>query len=130
MSGPLTHVVVPIVVAAALPFVSTAIAKIGAFRARDNHETRSWQASLTGWRQRAHWAHLNALETFPIFAVATVLAHLRAPGSETAAMAAYAYCAIRVVYLGVFLADMARLRSLVWFASMGATGVLFWIAAG
>jgi uncharacterized MAPEG superfamily protein len=124
----LVHVVVPLMIATAIPFLSTLIAKAGAFSQKDNHETRSWQQKLEGWRKRAHWAHLNALETFPMFAAAVLVAHLGAPGSTTAMIAAYAYCVCRLLYLGAFLADMARLRSVIWFASMGAVGVLFLVA--
>lgn len=124
----LIHVVLPIAFASALPFLSTLIAKAGAFSQKDNHETRNWQAQLSGWRQRAYWAHLNALETFPMFAVAVVLAHVGAPGSQVAMIAAYGYCVLRVLYLGAFLADKAELRSTIWFAAHGAVLVLFWVA--
>jgi uncharacterized MAPEG superfamily protein len=124
----LMHVVVPLAIAAAIPFASTLIAKAGAFSRVDNHQTRQWQSQLSGWRQRAYWAHLNALETFPMFAVAVVVAHLGAPGNDVAAIAAYAYPACRLLYLGAFLADTAVLRSTIWFASMGAVAVLFGVA--
>jgi uncharacterized MAPEG superfamily protein len=127
---PLLHVVLPIVLAMAIPFLSTLIAKAGTFTAADNKETRQWQAHLTGWRQRAYWAHLNALETFPVFAVAVVVAHLGAPGSTVAVIAAYAYPAIRMLYLGAFLADQGALRSVIWFVSMADVLVLFAAALG
>lgn len=126
----LLHVVLPIVLAAAVPFLSTLIAKAGRFSAADNLETRNWQSHLSGWRLRAHWAHLNALETFPMFAVAVVVAHLAAPGSTTATIAAYAYPGLRVLYLSAFLADKGALRSTLWFTSMGAVAVLFAVALG
>lgn len=125
---PLLNVVVPIAIAAAIPFLSTLIAKAGAFSAQDNKETRQWQSQLTGWRQRAYWAHLNALETFPMFAVAVLLAHLGAPSSAIAPIAAYAYPALRILYLLAFLADQAALRSTIWFASMGSVVVLLGVA--
>jgi uncharacterized MAPEG superfamily protein len=122
------HVVLPLVIASALPFATIGLAKAGHFSPKDNHETRNWHAKLTGWRQRAYWAHMNALETFPMFAAAVVVAHLGAPGDANAAIAAYAYCACRVLYLVAFLADTAMLRSTVWFVSMAAIAALFWIA--
>lgn len=127
---PLLHVVLPIAIAAAIPFLSTLIAKAGAFSADDNKETRQWQSQLTGWRQRAYWAHLNALETFPMFAVAVVLAHLGAPRSDVAPIAAYAYPVLRVLYLLAFLADQGTLRSTIWFLSMGSVVALFGVALG
>jgi uncharacterized MAPEG superfamily protein len=95
------HVTVPLMIAAAMPSIFTAIAKVGAFTPRDNRETRNWQAQLTGWRQRAHWAHLNSFEAFPPFAAA------------------------RVAYGACYIADVAALRSLVWFAGMGCIATLF-----
>ena len=38
---------------------------------------------------------------------------------------AVAYVALRVVYIGCYLADLSTLRSLVWTASSGVTGALF-----
>jgi uncharacterized MAPEG superfamily protein len=127
---PLLNVVLSIALAAAIPFLSTLVAKAGAFSAEDNKETRQWQSQLKGWRQRAYWAHLNALETFPMFAVAVVLAHLGAPDSAIAPVAAYAYPALRILYLLAFLADQGALRSTLWFASMGSLLVLFGVALG
>lgn len=126
--SPLTHVVVPIVIAATIPFLTTLSAKIGKLSARDNLAPRAWQANLDGWRQRATWAHANAFETFPMFAVAVVLAHLGAPGNQLAIIAAYAYPALRVLYVAAFLANQGALRSTLWFVSMGATITLFAIA--
>ena len=124
----LTHVVIPIVIAAALPFLTTLSAKLGKLTPRDNLGTRVWQQNLDGWRQRATWAHQNAFETFPMFAAAVILAHLGAPGSQTAMIAAYAYPSFRVLYTLAFIANKGAIRSSLWFASMIAVGALFVIA--
>lgn len=112
------HVVGPLVAAGALPFVMTAVAKVGRFRARDNHVTRAWQEGLSGWRQRAHWAHLNGFETYPYFVAAVLVAHLAHPGDPTAAWLAWGYPVTRAAYSACYVADLAALRSLAWFASM------------
>jgi uncharacterized MAPEG superfamily protein len=119
------HVTVPLMIAAAMPSIFTAIAKVGAFTPRDNRETRNWQAQLTGWRQRAHWAHLNSFEAFPPFAVALLTSHLASPNSPTAVIAAWGFIAARVAYGACYIADVAALRSLVWFAGMGCIATLF-----
>lgn len=124
----LTHVVLPILIAATLPFAATLSAKLGKLTPRDNLGPRAWQEKLDGWRQRATWAHQNAFETFPMFAAATILAHLGAPGSETAVIAAYAYPLFRVLYTAAFVANQGALRSLMWFASMAAVVTLFVVA--
>lgn len=121
----MTHVVLPVLLAAAMPYLLTLAAKAGRFSARDNHQTRVWQSQLTGWRQRAHWAHQNSFEAFPPFAAAAILAHLGAPGSATAAGAAWGFVAARVAYSACYIADLAALRSLVWFASVGCILALF-----
>ncbi len=108
-----------------MPYALTLTAKAGAFTARDNHQARVWQSQLTGWRQRAHWAHQNAFEAFPIFAAAVIVAHLAAPGSTTAAAAAWGFVVARVAYSACYLADLAALRSIVWFASIGCVLALF-----
>jgi uncharacterized MAPEG superfamily protein len=117
-------------IAAILPFALTLSAKAKVFTLRDNHETRAWQGRLTGWRQRAHWAQLNAFESFPIFAAAAIVAYLAAPTSTTTTVAAWAYPATRVAYSFAFVADLASLRSLVWFASMACIVVLFLVGLG
>lgn len=119
------HVVAPLMIAAAMPNLLTAVAKGGAFSARDNRETRAWQAQLTGWRLRAHWAHQNSFEAFPPFAAALLLSHLAAPHSATAVIAAWGFIAARVAYAACYLADAAALRSLVWFAGIACVVTLF-----
>lgn len=117
--------VLALMISGALPFVLTGIAKAGRFSRRANHATRDWQAKLEGWRQRAHWAHLNAFESFPLYAAAAICAHLAAPGSHTAELALWAYPALRVLYSICFIADWAELRSLAWFGAIGAIATLF-----
>lgn len=126
----LIHVVVPLALAAAIPFLSTLLAKSRGFTPRDNRQTRQWQAQLTGWRLRAHWAHQNALETFPMFAAALIVAHMGAPASSVAVALAYAYPALRMLYLVAFIGDQGALRSTIWFASMGVVAALFGVALG
>lgn len=119
------HVTLPVLLAAVMPNLLTLIAKTGAFTARDNRETRAWQSTLTGWRQRAHWAHLNSYEAFPPFAAAVILSHLAAPQSAVAPVAAWGFIAARVAYAACYLADRAALRSLVWFLGVGCVVALF-----
>jgi uncharacterized MAPEG superfamily protein len=119
------HVTLPLLLAGALPYLFTLIAKAGAFSRRDNHSTRDWQAKLTGWRQRAHWAHQNSFEIFPLFAAAVIVAHLAAPGNDRATLAAWAFVASRVVYGVCYITDVAALRSLVWFVGVGCIVALF-----
>ena len=61
-------------IAAFLPLAFTGVAKFSG-PGFNNNRPRDFQAGLTGFRQRAHWAHLNSFEAFPPFAAAVVMAH-------------------------------------------------------
>jgi len=120
------HVVVPILIAAAIPFSLSGFAKIGKFSRRDNHQQRVWQAGLEGWRKRAYWAQQNALETLPIYMAAVICAYLaHPPGHTLATIGAWAYPALRLGYTACYLADIAWLRSQLWLVSLGVILGLF-----
>lgn len=119
------HVTLPLMIAGSMPFLLTLISKAGAFSKEDNRQTRLWQSQLTGWRQRAYWAHQNAFEAFPLFAAAVLAHHMAAPHNELGPIAAWAYIATRVAYAACYIADVAALRSLVWFAGLGCIFTLF-----
>lgn len=97
----------------------------------DNRNPRDQQARLTGAGKRAHAAHQNAFEGFAPFAAAVFTAHLTGADPKWSSILAVTYVAARAVYIGVYLADMAPVRSVVWIISFFATGGLFllkWIA--
>jgi uncharacterized MAPEG superfamily protein len=91
----------------------------------DNRNPRDQQARLTGAGKRAHAAHQNALEGFAPFAAAVFTAHLTGADPRWSSILAVTYVAARVVYIGVYLADKAPLRSAVWMIGFLATGGLF-----
>lgn len=122
------HTVLPIFLASAIPYGLTLSTKLSGFGARENKRTREWQTSLTGWKQRAYWAHQNAFETFPFFASAAILAHLAAPTSATAPLFAWAFPALRIAYSLAYVFDRGALRTLVWTASMACIVALYGIA--
>lgn len=124
------HVVLPLAFTALLPFLLTLAVKWRRLSRRANHETRTWQAQLTGWRQRAHWAHQNAFETFPVFASAVILAWIREPGSAVAMVAAWAFLALRIAYSACYVADLASARTVVFLLSLADLLVLFAVALG
>jgi uncharacterized MAPEG superfamily protein len=120
----MNNVVLPIAIAGAMPYVLAALSKSKGFTAKQNERTRAFQSELTGWRQRAYWAHQNGFEALPLFAAMTILAHLAKPGSPVAAVAAWAFIALRCAYAACYLADTGRLRTTVWFLGQGAVVVL------
>lgn len=97
----------------------------------DNKHPRDQQAALTGWGKRALSAHLNAFEGFPPFAASVFVAHLGGGNADRAAMLAITYVVSRVVYNVLYLANIDKLRSLVWGVGFAATIGLFaspWMA--
>lgn len=118
-----------IFIAALMPFALTGIAKIGAFSLEDNRHTRAWQAQLTGYRARAHAAHQNSFEAFPIFAAAAILAGARVPAHAALPLLCVGFLGARVIYAYCYIADHARARSVVWFVGLGCCAGLFLLAA-
>jgi uncharacterized MAPEG superfamily protein len=124
----MNHVVLSVGAAIALPYLLTALAKSKGFGIEENKQTRAWQAQLTGWRQRAHWAHQNQFEVLPAFIGMAILAHLAQPDSMVAMIASWSFVGLRVLYSICYLADNGSLRSTMWFGSMGAVAVLMLVA--
>jgi uncharacterized MAPEG superfamily protein len=108
-----------IVVAMFLPYAAVVLAKSGGV---DNHAPRATFAALTGWRQRADWAHRNHFEAFAPFAAAVIVAELAHVAQAKIDIAAGAFIALRIVYTGLYIADLATLRTIAW--SLGFICVL------
>jgi uncharacterized MAPEG superfamily protein len=100
-----------IVVAMFLPYAAVVLAKSGGV---DNHAPRATLATLTGWRQRADWAHRNHFEAFAPFAVAVIIAELAQVPQTKIDIAAGIFIVLRVVYTGLYIADLAILRTIAW----------------
>jgi uncharacterized MAPEG superfamily protein len=91
----------------------------------DNHHPRAQQAALTGWGARSVAAHLNGFETFAPFAAAVLAAHICGAATGTVDLLAVVFVVSRVAYVGLYLADLASLRSLAWTVGWIATLGLF-----
>jgi uncharacterized MAPEG superfamily protein len=122
-----------IIVAALLPIVCAGLAKSKGFGKRrrdggyDNHDPRSWMAGLQGWQARANAAQANSFEALPLF-IAGVLAaqQMQAPQDRIDLLAA-SFIGIRLIYIAVYLADQATLRSVVWAAGLACSIGLFFL---
>lgn len=91
----------------------------------DNHNPRQWLAGLQGWQARANAAQANSFEVLPIF-IAGVLVAERGAGSQAWIDGlALAVVALRLGYIGAYLADLAALRSLLWAGGLAACIALF-----
>ena len=116
-----------VLVAALLPFLFTGLAKFSGLK-YNNKRPREFQAELTGWRLRAHWAHLNSFEAFPPFAAAVIIAQQAGAVQGRVDDLAMAFIAARLVYGAMYLANLAPLRSLVWAVGLGLTIAIFFAA--
>ena len=98
-----------LIAAAMLPYLTIALAKSAG--GIDNRAPRPSLESLSGWRQRADWAHRNHFEAFPAFAAAAGI-----------------FVLLRVIYTALYVADQAILRSIVW--SLGLIAVIWLFVLG
>jgi len=119
-----------ILAAALIPLLFTGIAKFGAHgRDYNNHAPRKFQAGLNGWRARAHWAHQNGIEVFPLFGIAVLLAEFRSAPQAWTNILALLFIGWRLLYGALYIADRASLRSAVWTLGFLCCVALFAIAA-
>jgi uncharacterized MAPEG superfamily protein len=114
-----------VLVAALLPILCAGIAKWGLFGkprregGYDNHNPRAWLARQTDWRARANAAQANSFESLPFFIGAVIIAHqLHAPQTRLDILA-FLFIFTRLVYILMYLADMATVRSLAWVVALG-----------
>ena len=117
-----------VLAAGVMPILFTGIAKFLGKR-YDNRQPRSWQAKLEGAPARAHAAHLNSFEAFPLFAAGVLLA--QGAGAEQALVdqLAVAFILLRLGYGGCYIAGWANPRSLVWLAAFGCAVALYFLPA-
>jgi uncharacterized MAPEG superfamily protein len=118
-----------VLTAGLMPFVWTGIAKLRGPR-YDNGNVRQWQGRLEGLALRAHAAHLNSFEAFPLFAVAVVVAQMHAVDPSYVDTLSLAFIGLRVLYGILYLANQAVLRSLIWMAAIVCNVMIFVSASG
>ena len=121
-----------VLIAALLPIVCAAIAKWGAFTKTpqqggfDNNNPRAWLASQTDWRARANAAQANSFEALPFFIGAVVIAHQFGAYQLRLDVLAGLFVLLRVVYILLYVANLASLRSVVWLLGLGVNiAILF-----
>jgi len=107
-----------LLVAGVLPVVCTGIAKAGQ-KNFDNHNPRAWLAQLSGYRSRANAAQANSFEAFPFFASGVLLALYAGVDAARIDALALTFVLARIAYIGLYVANKATLRSLVWSVGMG-----------
>ena len=119
--------IVCIAIASFLPIVCAGLAKREGFAGKnfDNNNPRQWLAKQTGASARANAAQANSWEALPIFAAGVLSAEfLHAPQGRIDMMA-MAFIACRIVYIGLYVGDIASARSIVWAAGLALSFALF-----
>lgn len=117
-----------VLAAGLMPYLWVTVAKALGKR-YDNADPRGWAERQQGLARRAHAAHLNSFEAFPLFAAAVLIAQQSAVDSERTALWALAFIGFRVAYGVCYLADQASLRSLMWAGGIGSVVAIFLGAA-
>jgi uncharacterized MAPEG superfamily protein len=99
------------------------------FTPADLAAPRAMFERLPGWGKRASWAHQNSFEAFTLHAPACLLCLLVAPALMTTspwtAVAALLHPALRLGYLGAYVANLPPLRSLCWAGGILTTALLY-----
>lgn len=109
-----------VLIAALLPIVCAGIAKSGMFgKSRkdggyDNGDPRAWLSRQTDWRARANAAQANSFEAFPFFIGAVIIAHQLGAHQGRLDILAFVYVVLRAIYILLYVAGMANVRSIVW----------------
>lgn len=121
-----------VLVASLLPIVCAGIAKFGAFGKRrseggfDNADPRGWLARQTAWRARANAAQANSFEALPFFIGAVVIALQLGADQARVDLLAAVFVLLRVAYIGLYVADIAALRTVVWTVALAVNvAILF-----
>jgi uncharacterized MAPEG superfamily protein len=110
------------------PYIFTSIAKLTGpgFTRAQNHNPRDWLDQLEGYRKRAHFAQLNSFEAVPAFCAAVLVAHQVGTAAQSTIDAiAIGFVVSRLLYGAFYIADLAVMRSAIWFAGMGCIAALF-----
>lgn len=109
-----------------LPFPWTMLAKLS--KGYDNRTPRVYLAGLEGWRARAHAAHQNAWEALAMFTAAIVVAGQAGGSSTWINWLAITFVVTRVLHGVLYVANVAPLRSLVWFAGVVCVVSIFFVS--
>ena len=113
-----------------MPLLWTGVAKsMGRYDLRANQHPGDFLAKLSGPASRANAAQLNSFEAFPAFAAAVLVAQYAHAPQHSIDLLAIAWVVLRLIYGALYIANLAALRSLVWFSGMACVVGLFVIAA-
>jgi uncharacterized MAPEG superfamily protein len=99
------------------------------FQPSDLAAPRAMFERLPAWGKRANWAHQNCFEAFTLHAPACLLVLVAAlhgaPIGGVAVLAAWLHPALRLGYIGAYVANVPLLRSLCWAGAIVCTALLY-----
>lgn len=116
-----------VLIAALMPYVWVKYAKAGS--GSDNRYPREDYDEFTPPKRRAYAAHLNALESFPFFAAAVVIALTMGAPLYTVNLLAVLYVLLRVAHGLLYVLNQSKARSLVFTAAMAVNIAIFVLPA-
>jgi len=96
--------------------------------ALDNKEPRTQALQVTGAAARAVAAQANAWEAVAVFSAAVFVAHFAGADPGLSATAAVLFVVARVIHGILYIADLDKLRSLVFLGGFGCALWLFGLA--
>jgi uncharacterized MAPEG superfamily protein len=107
------------------------IVPLGAARSQANFQMadlaapRAMFERLPDWGKRAAWAHQNCFEAFTLHAPAALLCLLAGVSGPVAVIAAWLHPALRLAYIGAYVANIPPLRGLCWAGGLTCSGILY-----
>lgn len=116
-----------VLIAALLPYVWAKYAKAGS--GSDNRHPREDYDGLAPHKRRAYAAHQNALETFPFFAVAVIVALTMGAPFYVVNLLAALYILLRIAHALLYISDKPTARSLIFAAAMAVNVAIFLLPA-
>jgi len=91
----------------------------------DNANPRDPKFYQSGLRARAHGAHVNGIEAFPLFAAAVIVAEFRGAPQGLIDKLAIAFIVLRLIYIATYLFNRASARSVFWAAAFAVNAAIF-----
>lgn len=101
-----------VLVAAIMPIAIVSFAKAGA--GGNNHDPRAGVDNLPDRQRRGYFAHFNAYENFPFFAVAVIVATTMGAPIYLVNALAVVYVALRIAHAVLYIGDIPAARSFVF----------------
>lgn len=106
-----------------MPYLVLLIAKGGSDI--DGDKTPEWERGLTSYQRRAYAAHQNAMDIFPFFTIAVMMAEMHHAPRELLDSMAMAFIVLRMIYTVFYLMDQSTLRSIAWGLAWLTATVIF-----